>query len=178
MILPHPCPVALFCRALRPSGCASPTPAPRQTHARQDPHLSGLTRSTPPGYPPLSRASLQPLDPHQTGIPAPWPCSRIRDHRDPCPPPALDPSPKPVPQLAGIPAPPPTSPPPFRPCWAPAMRGTARLPPSGPAELQLCVERLEPHPAGQAPAWQNGPSSTGFPDNRSTRLPLRPPLEG
>jgi hypothetical protein len=49
-------------------------------------------------------------------------------------------------------------------------------------------------PLGQAPAWcktaaftslpgapplrRAGPSSTGFPDNRSTRLPLEPPQEG
>jgi hypothetical protein len=105
-----------------------------------------------------------------------------------------DPSPKPVPQLAGIPAPSPKptalqvllspsyawddqTPPlglslPIRPCQAPALCGTIGAPPCWdghqPGMRQLHPATCqEPHPSGGA-----GPSSTGFPDNRSTRLLL------
>jgi hypothetical protein len=90
--------------------------------------------------------------------------------------PVPDPSSELTPQLFGKPTAP-LSPPPFRHCWAQAPCGmTGALPlwdRHQPGKRQLYPPACqETHPLGRA-----GPSSTGFPDNCSTRLLLGPPLE-
>jgi hypothetical protein len=144
--LPNPCPIGLLCRALCHSGCARPQLCSRPTH----------------GGIPIRKLRR----PHHAGIPAPWLCRWTHDHRDPLRQSVPDPSLELVPQLSGIPTPP------IRPCLAPALCGTTGAPP--------CWDRHHPgvrqlHP----PDCQEshflcgvGPSSTGFPDNRSTRFLL------
>jgi hypothetical protein len=97
----------------------------------------------------------------------PLDCHWIASHWDPWPLKCLTPSPDPVLQLTGIPAPHP-SPPPFKPCWAPATRGT-----TGPPSLGLSTYQALPgsssmwndwSPAllGQATAWHETVASTSL----------------
>jgi hypothetical protein len=189
--LPNPCPVALqsCCSILlgsSPLGLHQVT-ALSQTHTRQDTHLSAAPASnfqthSMQEYPPLSRVLVS----MTTGIPANSPCQtpgQSRSH-----------------SLLEY-HPPPLSPPPFRPCWAPATHGmTGYLPLGLPPPIRPCLAQIpcwttrapphwdrhqpgrrQPHPpACQEPHPVGGddPSCTGFPDNCSTRFPFRLPLEG
>jgi hypothetical protein len=156
-----------------------------------DPRTTGITAPQlcrPPALGPTTCRDIHPLavllDPRPPGSPSPS---------------TLDPSLEPVPQLSRIPAlhPPnyPSGPaepqatrgmtghlplglPPIRSCSAPALCGMTGAPPNwdrhqpGVRQLHPPVHQ-EPCPSGRA-----SPSSTVFPHNHSTRLPLRPPLEG
>jgi hypothetical protein len=69
---------------------------------------------------------------------------------------------------------------PLRHCWTPDLHGLTRsmLPwdpcPSVPAGSQLGMGQPEPHSTEIPAPWaEPGPSSTGFPDKCTTRLPLR-----
>jgi hypothetical protein len=92
------------------------------------------------GYAPLSHAGLQLPDPQDAVIPTPWLCRWIHDHWDPCYQSVPDPSSELVPQHTRIPPLP----------WAHH--------PSGPAEPQLRVGRLDPHPS-DSPCHQALPGS-------------------
>jgi hypothetical protein len=113
-----------------------------------------------PGYLPLWLCqATAPCRTHEEGFPSLRLC-RTRNHWDPGQSAALDPSPEPVPQLAGIPTPwahhlsgPPE--PQLHVGWPDPCPSDSR--PSVPAGLQLWVELLEPSPAGTGTslAWDN-----------------------
>jgi hypothetical protein len=154
--LPNLCPIGLqSCCSIHPG---SPPPQAVPSHSpAPDPHMAG----SPPlqllgfheslGYLPLSHTDLQPWDPHYTGIPTP--CHWIYHHWDPHHLSALDPSPKPVLQLAGIPTPHPESTT-LQALLSPSYVWDDQIPapltsrPSGPAWLQLHMEWLESLPTG------------------------------
>jgi hypothetical protein len=143
---------------------------------------------------PISRATL---DPHTTGIPTPQLCCQIHDHWDLHHLSAPGPSLELVPQLPGISVPPSLMP--FRLCWAPATHRTTLSPPLRLLSIRTCRAPAPCATPGAQPSWDRqqpcerqlhppahekprpsgraGPSSTGLPDNHSTRVLLRPPLE-
>jgi hypothetical protein len=94
----------------------------------------------PPWYWALSHASLKPLTWHTPyQIPTPRPCCQIHNHRDPRHPAMLDPSSEPT-TIQALLSPSYT--------WDDRTPVPRTLHSLGPAGLQLCVEWLEPHPAG------------------------------
>jgi hypothetical protein len=169
------------------------------THAQWDPHLSGHARSTlhwdtcPQAVPAFSPES----DRRDVRIPYPRTHHQIHDHQEPHPLSRARPQPRAGPTACQDTHPLCTWF--FRPCWTPAMEGMTRAP-----HLRLPTHQAlpgsssvwndwSPAPLGQAQAWRetgasssqehclfggDDPSSTGFPENHSTRLPLWLPLEG
>jgi hypothetical protein len=184
--LPNPHPIGLqSCCFILPGslflGLHQAT-APRQTHTQWDPPLSG---QTPPRYPPLSHASLQPPDSHHTGIPTTWLCRWIHEHRDPHHQAVPDPSLEPVPQLTRIPAlagmPAPPEPTILQAVLSPSHAWDDWIPtPQTPVHQTLqgaysMWKNWSPDLLGQAAAWHETAASTSLP----VTLPVgwsRPPL--
>jgi hypothetical protein len=180
--LPNPHPVGLQSRcslllASLPFRLLQAT-APHRTHAWHDPGLSDPARSMHHGdsCPSAAPASSPEPDPHNAGIPTPWPGGtpgQSRSNSSVGYPSAHSPSGPAEPQLCvGQLDPCPSDSPPIRPCQAPALCGVTGAPPQPGVRQPHQTARQEPHPLGRA-----DPSSKGFPDNRSTRLPCRPPPE-
>jgi hypothetical protein len=197
--LPNPCPIGpqSHCSILLgspPLGLHRAT-ALHQTHAQRDPCLWGCARSTHyrdnrpsvvpassswthnmPGYPPLgcapgSTTTRIPVTIHAGASP-----TALQDTRPP--PPHYTSGPAEPQATCGMTGHLPLGLPPIRSCRAPALCGMTGAPPNwdrhqpGVRQLHPPVHQ-EPCPSGRA-----SPSSTVFPHNHSTRLPLRPPLEG
>jgi hypothetical protein len=166
-------------------------PSNKRTAGRPNPHPVGLQNlcsillGSPPPW--LSQTTAQRQtkawrDPHLLG------CTGSMHHRDTRP--SATPGSSPVPQLVGIHPP--------HPAYQLHLGQPEPTPLTATHQAQQGSSSMwndwNPTPLGQAPAWhetatstsppepcpsgRTGPSSTGFPDNRSTKLLLGPPLEG